>query len=128
MKRTLTLLLAFCAALTGCNSTTSSTPPDSGKLTTEKAQRAMDTWIRSVRGTARVQGVQEITQNNAAIADVKFTDLPAKDGFQRDVLFSGMGKASFTHYSDGRWVLKRVDIMHQNQTTSSWSDITIEVR
>jgi hypothetical protein len=134
MKVIATILLIGCLlATSGCLSNlvpNSSSPPSSssgtksGTLTTEMAQRAINKWMPSGSGT--VQGVQ-VTQNNDAVADVSFSGLNVKNEWQRVISYIGSGRAIFKHYSDGRWVLKRVEISNQKQGINSWwSDITVD--
>ena len=87
-------------------------------------------------GSVSVRGIQEIPQQNSAIADLQFNDfqygttfegglLKAKDFKprpksndpiphpdemfpQRKVTYSKDGKAILSRYNDGRWVLKEV--------------------
>tara|TARA_R110002124_G_scaffold153244_2_gene320281 strand:+ start:19438 stop:19689 length:252 start_codon:yes stop_codon:yes gene_type:complete len=68
-----------------------------------------------------VNGVREIPQQNAAVADLTLTNfvynLPKNDaitayamgpgGGQRT--YSGTATATFIHYTNGRWVLNRID-------------------
>lgn len=109
MKLTFVLSLALCVILAGCRSPQSSYSPsssasDSGELTTEKAQNAIDRFA-SANGSGKIRikgGVQEVPAQNAAIAKVDIDDFTDKKG--RNI----RGKdavAKFTHYTDGRWVL-----------------------
>jgi hypothetical protein len=78
-----------------------------------------------------VIGVQELPQQNAASADLRFnnTKFEKWHGFYKKWLtweWDGSGKASLKHYSDGRWVLDTILIPLDLQM--GWSDLNIEVR
>ena len=103
--------------LVGCNS-------QSG-LTTEKAQEAVD--AASIGGAVRVLGVQERPQDNAAVADLQLSNVPTKTAMKGLISYTGPATAEFTHYSDGRWVLTRIHIVHGDGTESSWR-ANIEVK
>jgi hypothetical protein len=148
-SRILSLLLILPLLSFGCQksietaSGSSSRPASSQtgnvpKLTTEKVQSAVDKaldWTRK-GGRAVVLGIQELPQENAARADIRFeqfqyaTDhygqpisaskqakplpkdrLPSPDelfGQPKVVAYSGKGVGVLKHYPDGRWVLAEV--------------------
>lgn len=117
-----------------------SQPSASGNLTDSKVETAVNSMLADWRlgGSVRVKGVQEIPQQNAAIADLQFNSfeygitnegglVKAKDFApkpmpkdqsryptmeemfpQRKAVYSKDGKATLSHYTDGRWVLKEV--------------------
>lgn len=84
--------------------TVSSAPPISvnvddspGKLTDAKAQRAVQRWMSG--GTVSVQGIQEVPQENSAVARLNFTNLSYKLhdpilGGNNNKIYSGAGMAS----------------------------------
>lgn len=161
MKRKLLAVLfcSFCAVtqLSGCNksqngsyapsnpssrsSSSSSTPsstPNQG-LTNSKVETAVADLLSDWRmgGSVSVRGIQEIPQQNSAVADLQFNSFeygvtfeggllrkkdfkprkPSGDAIphpdemfpQRKVTYSKDGKATFSKYNDGRWVLKEVN-------------------
>lgn len=134
MKRSLSLplLLALAIGLTGCK-TNSSSPisvsSDSGKITTEKAQRALDNWISSA-GSGQVSivgGVRELPTENAATAELKLSNFNYQSTQTKQYrTYSGSGTATFVHYTDGRWVLNKVLIGDAMRNTS-WTP-SIEIR
>lgn len=150
MQRFTLILLVFVISLVSCSDNRNQTndsqkvsqtntdqklATNSGRLTNEKAEKAINEWISSkpkgsavapaiVSGTAKVNGVQEIPQNNTAQVDVLFTDLM---GPERPVAYSMSGIATFTHYNDGRWVLTSV-IGKVAGGGWVWNDINIEAR
>lgn len=100
-------------ASTGCS--------DGGKLTSHRAEQAVTQWIIiRTTGTAVVTGVLEFPQENAAKADVTFTNLQwnsPKNGAVLAMvvgpggeshLYSGHADAIFIHYNDGRWILDKI--------------------
>lgn len=109
---TLALLLSF-ACNTSRNYSGSSSSAggtrESGVLTRDKAQKALDKALEgsSKGGTVTVQGVRELPSENAAEAELNFQNFrwQAPLGLGS---YSGAGTARFSHYSDGRWVLSKV--------------------
>lgn len=121
-------------------STPKSTPDISNDLTKEKVETAVAKLLTDWRlgGSVRVKGVQELPQQNAAVADLQFdnfeygvtnegglvkakdfapkpmpkdqSSLPSMEEMfpQRKIIYSKDGKATLSHYTDGRWVLKEV--------------------
>lgn len=88
-------------------STKSSLQPD--KLHRNKALTAVSIWLASKCREANVtlSGIQEIPTENSAKADVQFTNFRFNGSFSEEV-HNGPGVAIFSHYNDGRWVLKKV--------------------
>lgn len=98
---------------------TMSTPSLAGTLTNARAQHVLSAFLNT--GKVQVNGVREIPQQNAATADLTLTNfvylLPKNDaitayamgpgGGQRT--YSGKASATFIRYTDGRWVLNRID-------------------
>jgi hypothetical protein len=126
MKNTIRLaaftILLILQACGGTNNGTPSTPANNGKLTVEKAEEALNRWVND--GQVSVRGIQDLPRDNAAQADITFTNF--RFTLQNQVQqrnYSGPGTAVFTHYTDGRWVLTRI-------TTGSgvlWNDLSVEV-
>ena len=107
-----------------------STPFVSRGLTTQRAQSALNSWVKS--GNVSVLGVQEVSSENAAVAQLSFSNFNYKlrdpmFGGQNDKTYSGPGTAVFTHYTDGRWVLTKVTI-GQGFDSVWWDNLNIEAR
>ena len=103
---------------------------DSGKLTTDKAQRALNTWVSS--GSVTVRGIQEVPTENAAVAQLSFSNLGYNlhdplFGGEKSKTYSGAGTAIFTHYNDGRWVLTKITI-GQGFDAVWWDNLNINAR
>jgi hypothetical protein len=101
-----------------------------GKLTNSKVQRAIQRWMSG--GSVAVQGVQEVPQQNAAVAQMTFTNLNYKLhdpilGGNNPRTYSGPGNAIFAHYNDGRWVLTKITIGHGFDSVW-WDNLNIEAR
>lgn len=109
------------------------------ELTDAKVEAAAIDLLRDWRlgGSVSVRGIQELPQQNSAVADLQFnafefgvngTDqlLKAKDfkppkrsgqlipSYEemfppKKITYSKQGKATLTKYNDGRWVLKQVN-------------------
>lgn len=159
MKRSITLflMLSTFVLLSGCrnssdsgyqsssssgsssSSTGSTTSTSNQGLTNAKVETAVSDLLSDWRvgGSVSVRGIQEIPQQNAAVADLQFnafefgvngTDqlLKAKDfkpprksgqaipSYEemfppKKITYSKQGKATLTKYNDGRWVLKSVN-------------------
>ena len=81
-------------------------------------------------GRVSVQGVQEVPQQNLAVAQVRFTELgynlrdPIVCG-SRPKKYSGSGTAMFAHYNDGRWVLNKITI-GQGFDAVWWDNLSVE--
>lgn len=116
------------------------TTASNDSLTKEKVEIAVNKLLGDFRlsGTASVKGIQELPQQNSAIADLQFVQFEypvttegkllkardfkpksmPKDGSRlpsmdemfppRRVSYSKTGKAALSHYTDGRWVLKEI--------------------
>ena len=109
-------------------------------LSGTNVEAAVETMLRKVRiaGEVRVKGIQELPQQNAAIADLSFNAFEYAITFQGQIIeaskyrpaepnkpgeipnmeqmfpgrkasYSGPGKATLKQYNDGRWILERVD-------------------
>lgn len=122
------LVLSLLFVLSACGS----------NLTTYKARIAVLTWSKQVEasgpgtGTAQlsseevsnnsgpivIKGIQELPQENAAKADLEFNNFKFS-GSSRP--YSGIGVATFSHYSDGTWVLKKVSI-----SGKEWDNLDIK--
>lgn len=109
------IALCFSAVLlTACGRSegTKAQAADAGTLTDELAQKAINQWLLG-NGVKLVQGVHEIPAENAATADVELTNFewnePSTLGFGGGShVYEGHATAYFLHYTDGRWVLTRV--------------------
>jgi hypothetical protein len=115
-------------AVAGCNKAgevSSYIDPDAGKLTNEKAQRAIQRWMNN--GTVSVQGIQEVPQENAAKVDITFHDFHWNDRNWGARKYSGPAMAVFTHYNDGRWVLVKLQTS-QGFNSTWWDNINVEAR
>jgi hypothetical protein len=96
---------------------------DSGKLTKDKAEATLNRWISS-NGSVTVTGIQEVSQENVAKADLnfsnyKFTTQNKNSAYPYKHNYSGPGVAIFTHYNDGRWVLTRVSTL-EGMASTGW--------
>lgn len=145
-KITVTFIFILLIMISGCNqrgtSSDSSILPSlqTNTLTNDKVQTAVDSMLSDWRlgGNVRVRGIQEIPNQNAAVADLQFEQfeygttlegglvkakdfapkpmpqgqdrLPTMDEMfpQRKAVYSKDGKAILSRYNDGRWVLKEV--------------------
>lgn len=112
------------------SSQSTSSPFVSRGLTTQRAQSALNSWVKS--GSASVLGVQEVSSENATIAQLSFSNFNYKlrdpmFGGQNDKTYSGPGTAVFTHYTDGRWVLTKVTI-GQGFDSVWWDNLNVEAR
>jgi hypothetical protein len=102
----------------------SSAGANSGKLTNEKAQRAVDNWVNN-RGQITVSGIQEIPTENTAKADLRFSNFRFKGGLGEEN-HSGPGVAIFSHYNDGRWVLKKIQWETKVDYYTASTDIEVQ--
>jgi hypothetical protein len=119
---------------TGSTSSTSNQGLTNAKVETAVADLLSD-W--RMGGSVSVKGIQEIPQQNSAIADLQFNNFeygatfeggllrkkdfkprkPSGDAIphpdemfpQRKISYSKDGKATLSKYNDGRWVLKAVN-------------------
>ena len=99
-----------------------------GKLTTQKAQQAVSQWSG---GGLIVTGVQELPQQNAATAAISFANFNVRQqglfGMTSNRMYSGPGEATFTHFTDGRWVLVKVSTA-EGFNSVWWDNLNIQVR
>ncbi|MGE3467978.1 MAG: hypothetical protein AB7J13_13725 [Pyrinomonadaceae bacterium] len=99
-----------------------------GGLTKTKAESAIYEWSRMVKGSGGntggegtlagptdliVTGIQEFPQENAAKVFLKFDEFKFKNG---TLSYSGSGTATFSHFTDGRWVLSKVEMSDRSWT------------
>ena len=117
MKPMFVLLFTLCVALAACNSPSSQTnssgrSSDSGILTNEKAQRALDRFAQQQQGSIKIKGgIQEIPAQNIATAECESENVHFnRRGEDRIITGNPKCTVGFTHYTDGRWVLTRVTI------------------
>ena len=92
----------------------------SATLTNARAQRALNIWLGK-DGKGKIDGVLEIPAQNSAKADITFTNLiydaPKNDPITAYAMgpgggrrtYSGHATAYFIHYTDGRWILVRIE-------------------
>ncbi len=124
----------------GSSTVSSQTPNRNEGLTDAKVETAVNSMLSDWRlgGSVSVKGIQELPQQNAAVADLQFNGfeygttfegglvkakdfkpkpmpqgidrMPAMDEMfpQRKAVYSKDGKAILSRYNDGRWVLKEV--------------------
>lgn len=136
---TLTVVLVLIACLPACNhessqqngssTGTSSSSSSPGRITTETAQQVLNQWIaRAGSGQVTiVGGVREVPAENAATAELKFTNFVYTSSQTKETRnYSGPGNATFVHYTDGRWVLNKV-LAGDVWTNTTWSP-NIEIR
>jgi hypothetical protein len=135
MKRVTAHAASFvvAACLIACTSSSPRTidippPSTSGQITTEKAQQALNQWIAAAGGgqVSIVGGVRELPAENAAIADLTVTNLTWQSQTNETRRYSGAGKATFVHYTDGHWALSKVTVGDVYASTS-WSP-NMEIR
>lgn len=123
MRSVFAFLIMFYVGIAACNSGPSnenlamekvlpSAPVVNGRLTTEKAKNALDRW-NSNRGLVAMKGggVREIPAQSAAIAEISVSNFTfnVKGGGTKTIA-SGNGTATFSHFTDGRWVLSKINI------------------
>jgi len=109
-------------------------PAHAGTLTDRMAQRALDQWLPG-NGQKSVVGVVEIPAQSAARADIVLSNFawmaPQNDAITAYAMgpgggrqiFNGRGTAVFAHYTDGRWVLVRIETPMGN-----WENLNIAAR
>ena len=122
------------------SSSSSKTSSTNEGLTNSKVETAVNAMLAdwSLGGSVSVKGIQEIPQQNAAIADLQFNNfeygvtneggivkakdfapkpmpkdqsrLPSMEEMfpQKKAVYSKDGKATLSRYTDGRWVLKEI--------------------
>ena len=144
MKLTLTFLLVLCVVLVSCRSTdssyssgngssssNSSSSSDSGILTAEKAQDAIDRFVKA-NGGGRIRirrGVREIPAQNSAIAEFDVEEFKGEDNTRDIRNYAGeSGQATFLRFTDGKWTMTRVDIRYANGFATATWQTTVEVR
>ncbi|CBN54798.1 hypothetical protein OSCI_1090028 [Kamptonema sp. PCC 6506] len=87
---------------TGCTAIT-----QTQALSTSKAQKMVNKWKNS--GSIQVMGVRE-DSNSSAVATLQVSNLNLRvndhlSNKEQSVNYSGPGKAKFSRYTDGTWVL-----------------------
>jgi len=125
----LAVCLLSCTPRYSPQSSSSSSSSDAGRITTEKAQQALNQWITQAgKGQVTiVGGVREVPAENAATAELKFTNFVYVSSRTKQTLqYSGSGNATFMHYTDGRWVLNKV-LVGDVWTNTTWSP-NIDIR
>jgi hypothetical protein len=127
----LAVFLLACTAQSSLQSSgsSSSSSSNAGQITTEKAQQALNQWVaRAGSGQVTiVGGVRELPAENAATAELKFTNFVYQSSQTKQTRnYSGTGNATFMHYTDGRWVLSKV-IAGDVWASTSWTP-NIDIR
>jgi hypothetical protein len=74
-------------------------------------------------GTASVAGIQELPQQNAAQADVIYTNITSVCGSGTSREPWNKGVAVFKHYTDGRWVLTQLT----NANMMCWGSFKLNI-
>ena len=122
-KKFVVIPIALVTLLTACL--------DGGKLTNDKAQKAIDAFQGSDSGSIVVIGVQEIPQENLAKASINFNNFQWQSSRPASLFsnslkeYSGPGVATFSHYNDGRWVLTRIETSNELESVW-WDNLSIE--
>lgn len=117
---------------TQTTATSSNTPSGSsgGSLTNGSVENALNQW-GMCRGAITAQGIQEMPQQNAARAILKFSNCTLSGGHSMfgggGKPYSGPGEAIFIRFNDGRWVLSKVQTS-QGMDSIRWDDLNIEVK
>lgn len=124
---------------------TDATPPTSPQsstknesLTTDRAQKAIDKFMAAnAKGTMTINGgIREIPSENSAVADVVMENFTSNDGqfytstqpSRRTVpLGWTTGTATFSRYTDGKWVLSQIVIVHSSSGQRGTFKPNIEV-
>jgi len=128
---TISLLLAACAstprAASGSAGPPSGSRSSANALTNSKAQSAINRWVARFPGASiSVVGVRELPQENAAVVDLKITNLRWTVNTPYMTLNqacpSCSGTARFSRYSDGRWILSTLE----TSEGGDWKDINID--
>lgn len=143
-KLLLSLLLIAFTLLVGCeNNSNTSLPPaspvSSTALTKEKAQNTLNKW-KTDKGTVEVIGIQEMPQQNAAVANLQvdinykykekwpYARLPSDPEYTDKVYqYRGNGIATFIHFNDGKWILKEVQTGQAFVNDFRWREINLTV-
>lgn len=89
-----------------------------GKLTKALAKRAIMKWLGTSGDVAKVTGIYEVPSQGGAVAEVVFKNFRYKralnpmiawgEKYKKLRIYSGIGKATFVHYNDGAWGLKKI--------------------
>src|ERR1700738_3656271 len=98
-------------------------------LDTSCAQRTLTRWLK--QGTVTVNGVQDVSAEGVAVAQVTLSDIPFQTNNILDNgsrVYSGPGQARFVHYNDGRWALMSVGFNAGGLTPFMWNDINAEFK
>jgi len=99
---------------------------DDGKLSNDKAQRALDIFMDGKAGKATIVGVQEET-NSSAVADLNFQGYPY-DYYGESKQHSGAGKAYFIRYNDGKWMMDKVTFIPADSAQFDHNALTIQLK
>ncbi len=115
----------------------STDPKSHGILTTEAAQDALNRFMSAnAKGTMTIRGgVREIPAENSATAEIIMDTFRSNDGkffpettpYGRSLSWT-TGKAVFSKYTDGRWVLSEVVIIQDSTGYTGTYKPNIEIR
>lgn len=116
---------------------TTPAPSSDGALTLESAQDAIDRFMSAnASGTMRIRGgVREIPSENSAIAEITMDNFRSRDGkfypqttpYGRSLSWT-TGKAVFSKYTDGRWVLSQLIVIQDSTGYTGTYKPDIEIR
>ena len=128
MKATSTIfslcIISIIPILQSCGSNSSFLKTDDGKLSNDKAQRALDIFMNGT-GKATIVGVQEET-NSSAVADLNFQGLPY-NFYGESKQYSGAGKAYFIRYNDGKWMMNEVKFIPSKREKYDHNALTLKL-
>lgn len=82
------------------------------KLTTQKAQRAIEKWAGG-NGSYQVQGVTEVPEKNAATVNFTVDGFKISSELFGTRSYNGPGVAIFSHYNDGRWAMTSITFTNE---------------
>jgi hypothetical protein len=74
-----------------------------------------------------VTGVQELPQENSARALLTFQNAPINHSCPGERMYSGPGEATFSHFTDGRWLLTKISTS-EGINSFTWDNLNIEVK
>lgn len=120
MKRiyALSILFTLLLVLAGC----------SGRLTTEKAQEALNKWMSNYVGSVEVLSMQILPKQNTAYVKLKFSNFVYRELLPRNPVgggelkdFSGEGTALFVN-KDANWVLDTIWVGEEGPIAQNLSD------
>jgi hypothetical protein len=98
---------------TSSSSTANQSISDKSKLTADRAQRTVNLFVQHHEGSIQVRGVREIPSENSAIADLDISGVMVPSAWGPPHPYNGPGVATFSHYTDGRWVLTKIQVSNE---------------